>query len=188
MSAVRRALSPDEREALARRVADRLFRLPEVTSATSVLVFYSFGSEVPTAEMAERLLSSGKRLLLPYLDATGMEAAEVRSGDRLVETDYGPKEPGRRVPVQPEDVDAVITPGLAFDRRGHRLGYGGGHYDRYLARLGPGTAAVAIAFDVQVLAEVPADEHDRPVDILVTDAETVDCRRERAGGASSPSL
>jgi 5-formyltetrahydrofolate cyclo-ligase len=73
-------------------------------------------------------------------------------------------------------VDLVVTPGLAFDRRGYRVGYGGGFYDRYLARLRPNAARTAIGFSFQVVEEVPADPGDERVHLVVTEAETIDCR------------
>jgi 5-formyltetrahydrofolate cyclo-ligase len=102
-----------------------------------------------------------------------MEAAEVRRGDPLHPTDYGPREPSRRVPVDPSEVDVVITPGLAFNRRGNRLGYGGGYYDRYLRRLHPTALRVGIGFSGQVLDDVPSGEEDEPVDMIVTDEEVI---------------
>ncbi|HWC32701.1 MAG TPA: 5-formyltetrahydrofolate cyclo-ligase, partial [Actinomycetota bacterium] len=148
-----------------------------------VLLFYSFGSEVDTAEIASRLHDRGVRLLLPYLDETGIEAAEVLPDDDLTPTDYGPKEPTRRTAVDPGEVDVVVAPGLAFDRRGGRLGYGGGHYDRYLARLGARATRIGIAFSMQLLEEIPTDAGDERLDVVVTDEETV-----RAGPGGTPHL
>jgi 5-formyltetrahydrofolate cyclo-ligase len=102
-----------------------------------------------------------------------MEAAEVRPGSRLEATDYGPKEPADRIAVDPDRIDVVITPGLAFDRAGRRLGYGGGHYDRYLTRLGAHAARVGIGFTAQVVDAIPAEATDEPVDVIVTDERVI---------------
>jgi 5-formyltetrahydrofolate cyclo-ligase len=176
MRALRGTIPPLERARLADLVEGNLFALPEVAASRTVLLFYSFGSEVATRGMASRALGGGKRLLLPYLEAGTMEAAEVRSHDELVPTGYGPREPARRVAVEPAEVDLVVTPGLAFDRRGHRLGYGGGHYDRFLGRLGPAAARVGIGFSLQLVERVPDEPGDQRVDLVVTDAEVIDCR------------
>ena len=125
MRAVRGAIPPDERALLADRIEARLRDLPEVSRARTVLLFYSFGSEVPTSAIARRLLDQGQRVLLPFLEASTMEAAELRSDQPPVTTTYGPKEPPERVPVDPSEVDVVLTPGLGFDRDGCRIGYGG---------------------------------------------------------------
>jgi 5-formyltetrahydrofolate cyclo-ligase len=176
MRLARDAIPADDRARMAEIVAERLLALPEATSARRVLLFYSFGSEVATGGMAARIRAVGKRLLLPYVGADGMEAAEVRMGDELIRAPYGAREPARRVPVDPTEVDLVVTPGLAFDPRGHRLGYGGGFYDRYLGRLRPEAVRVGIGFDVQVVDEVPAGPGDQRVDLVVTEAGVLDCR------------
>ena len=173
MRRVRAAIPPPDRAALAARVEARLLALPELRDARTVLLFYSFGTEIPTAVLARRLLERGYRVLLPYLTGDAMEAAEVRPNTRLEATDYGPKEPAERVAVDPERIDVVVTPGLAFDRRGLRLGYGGGYYDRYLRRLGAHALRVGIGFTVQILDAIPAEETDEPVDAVVTDEAVI---------------
>jgi len=177
MRRARAAIPPERRILLAGRIEAHLFALPQIARARTVVLFYSFGTEVPTAEMLERLTVEGHRLLLPYLtDAGGMEAAEVLPGHSLVRSAYGPKEPLHRVAVDPAEVDVVVTPGLAFDRTGHRLGYGGGYYDRYLGRLEPHAVRVGIGFAVQLVPEVPSGPGDQRVDLVVTDEDVVDCR------------
>lgn len=177
MRLAREAIPADDRARIAEIVAERLLALPEATSARTVLLFYSFGSEVATGGMAARIRAEGKRLLLPYVEEDGMEAAEVREDDELIRAPYGAREPARRVPVDPSEVDLVVAPGLAFDRGGHRLGYGGGFYDRYLARLRPETVRVGIGFAVQVVDWVPAGPGDQRVDLVVTEAGVLDCRQ-----------
>jgi 5-formyltetrahydrofolate cyclo-ligase len=83
-------------------------------------------------------------------------------------------EPALRTEVPPEEIDVVVAPGLAFDREGNRLGYGGGHYDRFLDRLGD-AARVVIGFHAQLVGSVPSGPNDRRVDLIVTDHETVIC-------------
>lgn len=170
MRRLRAAIPPSERARLTDMVEESLFALPQMTAARSVLLFYSVGSEVPTEGMSARVGSRGKRLLLPYLDADGaMEAAEVRPGDDLAPTGYGPKEPASRVAVDPSEVDLIVTPGLAFDRAGNRLGYGGGHYDRYLQRMGSAAPRLGVAFSIQIVDRLPVGEGDQRVDVVVTD-------------------
>jgi 5-formyltetrahydrofolate cyclo-ligase len=175
MRRARQGIPADQRARMAEIVADRLFALPEAASARTLLLFYSFGSEVATAGMAARVRAEGKRLLLPYVE-DAMEAAEVREGDELVRAPYGAREPARRVPVDPAAVEVVVTPGLAFDLRGNRLGYGGGYYDRYLARLRSDTVRIGIGYAVQIVDRVPAGPADQPVDLVVTEADVIDCR------------
>ena len=179
MRALRSAVPPEERLRLARAVEERLFALPDVRAAHTVLLFYSFGSEVETSAMADRVHAEGKRLLLPYLEEERMEAGEVLPEDELIPSTYGPREPARRVAVDPAEVDVVIAPGLAFDREGYRLGYGGGHYDRYLHRMGSGAVRIGIGFAGQVVERVPREAGDERLDLIVTDAGVVDPRAPR---------
>jgi 5-formyltetrahydrofolate cyclo-ligase len=170
MREVRAAIGPEQRAELSRRIEDALFALPEVRAARTVLLFSSFGTEVPTAAMVDRLLDEGRRVLLPFLDEQGdMEAAELRPGESPVPSGYGPNEPPRRAAVDPREIDVVVTPGLAFDRRGARLGLGGGHYDRFLPRLRQEAKRIGLAFAVQVLDELPVEPADQRVEVVVTE-------------------
>ena len=158
------------------RVEEGLFGLPELRAAGSIALFSSFGSEMPTDGMASRILSEGKTLLLPFLTADGMEMARVADPEELVPTRYGPREPRGPQAVDPATIDVIVVPGLAFDRRGHRLGYGGGSYDGYLARLPPDATRIGIGFDLQVVDRVPADETDERLHLIVTERGSLDCR------------
>jgi 5-formyltetrahydrofolate cyclo-ligase len=177
MRRVREAIPAAERARLADLIEETLFGLPEVHGARCVMLFYSFGTEVATGGMSERVLRAGMRLLLPYLSADGsMEAAEVRPGEEPEPTEYGPREPARRIAVDPADVDLIVAPGLAFDRTGNRLGYGGGYYDRYLGRMGAVATRVGVAFSLQLVDLIPTEPGDERVDIVVTDQGALDVR------------
>jgi 5-formyltetrahydrofolate cyclo-ligase len=176
MRGARAALPEDERSRRSSLIEDRLFALPEMTPARTVLIFYSFGTEVGTRSITERARAEGKRVLLPYLDDSVMEAAQVERDDELVQAWYGAREPARRTPVDPAEIDLVVAPGLAFDRTGGRLGYGGGHYDRYLGRLGQDAIRVGIGFAVQVVDAVPRTIDDERVHLVITEDEVIDCR------------
>ncbi|HEX8100240.1 MAG TPA: 5-formyltetrahydrofolate cyclo-ligase [Actinomycetota bacterium] len=173
MRAVRDAIPLGERTRMARRIEENLFSLPEVEAARTVLLFSSFGSEVPTDDMIERLLREGRSVVLPYLVERRMEAAGITASDPLVATSYGPKEPPHRVSVDPIGIDVAIAPGLAFDRQGYRLGYGGGHFDRYLGRLRSDASRVGIAFAVQLIPNVPRGPGDTSMHIVVTEQEVI---------------
>lgn len=177
MRRLRAAIPPSERARLVDLVEETLFGLQEMRAANVVLLFYSFGTEVATGGMAARVLAAGKRLLLPFLEEEGdMEAAEVLPGELLEPSDYGPREPGRRIAVDPEEVDVVVAPGLAFDREGNRLGYGGGYYDRYLARMGHRALRVGVGFSLQLVDRIPVEPGDERVDIVVTNEGALDVR------------
>jgi 5-formyltetrahydrofolate cyclo-ligase len=177
MREVRAGLSMEERSRRAERIVERLFRVGAFAQARTVFLFSSFGAEVSTRAIAERLIEEGRRVLLPVLDKTVMHAAEYRPDEGLLGSWYGPDEPADRTPVDPAEIDAIVVPGLAFDRRGFRVGYGGGHYDRYLRSLGDRATRVGVAFEVQLVEHVPRGRFDQPVDVVVTEEETIFCHR-----------
>ncbi len=179
MRALRDSIPPDVAARWAREAEARLFSRAELATAASVLVFYSFGSEISTTGIIDRLLREGRMVALPYLEDGTMKGAAHRPGDTLRPSPYGPKEPALLEEVDPAGIDVAVSPGLAFDRRGHRLGYGGGHFDRYLARLRPNASRIGIGFHLQLVEEVPHDDLDATLDMVVTEEEVVVCRPRR---------
>lgn len=177
----RAALSPKERASKSARILERATSLPEVRNASTPMAFWSFGSEVETAHLIERLHAARKRVVLPRIETGEIVAVVHAPGDPVAATSFGAMEPQGVELVSPDDVDVVIAPGVAFDRRGARVGYGGGFYDRFLRRVRPGVPVVAIAFALQVVDEVPQGPGDRRVDAIVTEDEVIVCR-----GAEDP--
>ncbi len=174
--AARDALAPEERVHLSSAVEDRLFEIPTVGRAGTVMVFSSFGSEVSTGGIIERLAEDGRRVVLPRVTGIEMEAVAYRPGDPVRTASFGAMEPAAGSAVPPEEIDLVITPGLVFDRAGYRLGYGGGHFDRFLVRVRRDAVRVGVCFDLQVVHEIPRDPWDQPVDVIVTERELIRCR------------
>ena len=176
VKARREALTPPERTEKSAAITERLLALPEVEAARTVMLFWSFGSEVATAAMVERLSAAGKKLALPRIEGSDIVAAAYRPGDPVDEAWFGAKEPLGTEVVTPSEIDVVVAPGLVFDRSGHRVGYGGGFYDRFLGRVRPDAFKVAVGFGLQVVDEVPRRGGDVPVDAIVTEEETIRCR------------
>jgi 5-formyltetrahydrofolate cyclo-ligase len=172
----RDALGEAERAERSRMIAERVLGLPEIRRARTVMAFWSFGSEVETAWLVARLHAAGVRVVLPRIEGADVVAVAYEPGDAVEGTGFGAMEPSEGAAVEPEDVDAVIAPGVAFDRMGGRVGYGGGFYDRFLPRMRPGVPAIAIAFELQLVDEVPGGGFDRRVDVLVTEDEVIRCR------------
>ena len=102
-----------------------------------------------------------------------MEAVEFHDYRDLVPARFGLMELPNAPVVDPSEIDFVVSPGLAFDRAGRRLGQGAGYYDRYLPRLRSEVPVVAICFSEQLVEEVPTDAHDLPVDAIVTPDEVL---------------
>lgn len=173
----RDALTPDERRAKSRAVAERLLALPELGGRRMVLAFWSFGSEVDTAPILAALAARGHRLALPRIEGKEVLAVAYRPGDRVTETSFGACEPVAGVVVADTEIDVVATPGVAFDRRGGRVGYGGGYYDRLLGRTRADAFRVGLAFALQVVDVVPRGGADLSVDAIVTEDRVLRCPR-----------
>jgi len=172
----RDGLSSTEREAMSDQVAGRVFGLDAYRGAACVLAYAAFGSEVATEAITARLLSEGKCLALPRVSDEGLTLHRIDDLKAdLVEGVWGIPEPDPACPVvAPEEVDLFLLPGLAFDVGGNRLGYGRGYFDRVLARA-PGEK-VALAFDGQVVDQVPVGPGDTPVNAVVTPTRVIRCR------------
>lgn len=171
---VRAALRPDVVTASGAELARRALELPEVAAAGTVAAYVSVGREPSTRALLDTLRGAGTRVLLPVLlPDNDLDWAVYEGTERLAGAGRGLLEPvGARLGrAAVTGADVVLLPGLAVDRRGLRLGRGGGSYDRVLERLeraGARPARVVLLYDGEVLAEVPAEAHDRPVDAAVT--------------------
>lgn len=131
-------------------------------------VYLSFSSEARTDDLIERLLQAGQEVFCPCIDGKQMYA--VRYGEDFSLSKYGVREPvGERYDGE---MDIAIVPMLAVDRHGNRLGYGGGYYDRWLATQ-PNCKRVAFVFDMQIVREVPSEETDIKMDMIITDKQVL---------------
>jgi 5-formyltetrahydrofolate cyclo-ligase len=172
--ALRDALTDPERAERGREITERVLSLPEIARAGTVMTFWSFGSEVDTAPLRRRLHERGLRVALPRIAEGQLEARTYAPGDPVTATSFGAAEPADGVLVRPEGLDVVVTPGVAFDRRGMRVGYGGGYYDRFFRRTREDALRAGIGFAMQVVEEpLPAGAFDVPLDVLVTDVEVL---------------
>ena len=176
IAAARDAIPPSERQTKGLVIADTLVDL--LAGRGRVMVFRSFRSEVPTGPIAERLAAEGHPLALPHLERPDGGGADVvpvewEPGESLVVGTFDIEEPADLRRLDPIVIDAVLVPGLAFDRAGYRVGYGGGFYDRFLPKLRSDADRVAIGFHEQLVDAVPHGTIDEPVDLLVTDREVL---------------
>ena len=171
----RDAMDAGIRTALSRAIVQDLFDLAAYRRSGTVMAYVGFGSELQTDEFVFHTLEQGKTLLLPRVNRRkrGLDIYEVRDPVRdLEEGTWGIREPrpDRCARVDPDIIDFVLVPGLAFDAWGGRLGYGGGFYDKLLAHgLSPCAWLVAGAFKSQMVEKVPVDGHDVPMDVVVTE-------------------
>ncbi len=164
--AARKRLPESERATAARQLRDVVLGLPEAQMAGAVAAYISVRTEPGTRGLVYALWKRGAYVLLPLLRQDGdLDWASYEGPESLAPGPRGllePAEPPRGVTAI-TSADLVIVPALAADRRGHRLGRGGGSYDRALARVGPAVPTVALLYDGELLDEVPAGRLDQPV-------------------------
>jgi 5-formyltetrahydrofolate cyclo-ligase len=166
-------LDKDTRQSASATACARMMQLELFDQASVVMLYMPLSDEVDLLPLALRCFQMGKTVCVPKVDwqRKDMTPAEVMSfDDHCMEVDeHGVRSPRDGRPIVISSIDLVVVPGLAFDARGNRLGRGGGYYDRFLKRLPPMTATVGLAFDVQIIDDVPVDERDIRVDMVVTD-------------------
>ncbi|MEV6552719.1 5-formyltetrahydrofolate cyclo-ligase [Streptomyces sp. NPDC051597] len=172
----RRLLTPQDVERAGEELARRALGLPELAAGGTVAAYVSVGREPGTRALLDALRTRGVRVLLPVLQSDNdLDWAEYEGADRLEPAGRGLLEPsGARLgPAAVLEAGAVLLPGLAVDARGMRLGRGGGSYDRVLARIaaaGHDPARVVLLYANEVVARVPEEPHDHPVQLVVTPA------------------
>ncbi|MFB6892605.1 5-formyltetrahydrofolate cyclo-ligase [Kitasatospora sp. NPDC056327] len=180
----RRSLAPADRERAAAALAGHAGELAAAVpagpgdGAATVAAYVSVGSEPGTRPLLDALRARGVRVLLPVLLADNdLDWAVYEGPEALVPAGRGLLEPagGRLGPGAVTGAGLVLLPGLAVDRRGLRLGRGGGSYDRVLARLeraGARPVLAVLLYEEELLERVPAEPHDRPVDLALTPSGT----------------
>jgi 5-formyltetrahydrofolate cyclo-ligase len=173
--AVRRGLSEAERLARSRRVWERVAALSCYQQARVVLGYMAFDHEVLTDGLIRQAMASGKQMVLPMVqtDRQGLALYVIVDLERDVAPGYhGILEPlpQRTRAVAPETLELVLVPGVAFDVRGGRLGFGAGFYDRLLCQLPRDIPTVGLAFDFQVIPRLPSQPHDTVLDAIVTES------------------
>jgi 5-formyltetrahydrofolate cyclo-ligase len=178
---IRDRLSTDQISRMSSRVKDLLLKLPEFKSASLIMFYVSFRSEVETLKMIEEALSLGKRIVVPATNLVQkeLEAFPIKDLKDLEPGAYGILEPKKQLkPALLEKLELAIVPGCVFDLKGFRLGYGKGYYDKFLQKVRPGVPSVGLAFELQIVSEIPNIEaYDIPVDKIVTEKRVIFCRQ-----------
>jgi len=183
--AARRQLTPEARTLRSEQIAARVLSLDAFERSRTLAVYAPIGAEVDPSVIAAAALARGKRLAYPVLDgdaralrfAACTPAALVAGALRCLAP------PPEADPVAPGEIDLVLVPGIAFDRAGRRLGRGRGHYDATLAALRSDALRLGLAFELQLVPEVPQEPHDAPLDGVVTEARVL--WRSRATASAS---
>ena len=171
----RNSLSKEEILEKSGKIKDNLFVLEQYKKSKTVMFFVSFNSEVNTHEMIKEALKA-KTVIVPKVLEHEIEPSMIADFDSLVSTGkFGILEPIETMKIAYKNIGLVLVPGIAFDILGHRIGYGFGFYDRFLAKV-PKAVKIGLTFDFQVVEKVPHEEHDVAVDLIVTEERVVECK------------
>jgi len=160
------------------RIIQRLLKLDEYRYASTIMTYLDFRNEVRTGELVKRAMADGKRVAVPLTDqSSGMLTPSSLNfyPDELEPGAWGILEPKLKCvrPLDPRELDLIVVPGVAFDRRGNRLGYGGGFYDRFLQRTSPEALYIAPAYEMQLCDRVPQSSEDVRMHCLITEERVI---------------
>ena len=164
------ALPEKDRKVQDESIMEKLGKIAELNDAKCVFAYIGTDHEIRTEKIIEAMLSEGKTVCVPLCYGKGqMDAIRIESVSDLSPGRYGIPEPSENgEKVNPSDIDAIIVPGVAFDEKGKRLGRGGGYYDRFMEKTG-NAVKIALCREINLLEAVPCEEHDRSVDIVLTE-------------------
>ena len=177
--AARNKLTQLEIDTKSLAIQHRLLELEQLQKRQSIFVYVSFRSEVATLLLIDTLIEMGKTVIVPITRITEKRLDAIRITNRL--TDLVPgycniPEPNDALcataAVAPEEIETILLPGSVFDERGGRFGYGGGYYDRFLAKV-PTAARIGLAFELQIIDKAPLQEHDELLDLVVTESRVI---------------
>ena len=161
-------------------IMDRFIRLPEFDSASCILLYASKKGEVHTDGIIQSALSLGKCVALPVTnkETKTLELFRINSIDELSPGAFGILEPPKRQDrkVAPESIGLAVVPGVSFDRRGHRIGFGMGYYDSLLRKFS--CKKIGLAYDMQLVERIPEEPHDIAVDMIVTEKGAITCEMD----------
>ncbi|MCP3682695.1 MAG: 5-formyltetrahydrofolate cyclo-ligase [bacterium] len=168
----RKSLSKEAVDEKSRAIKDQLINTVDYIRAKKVLIYYSIYNEVSTEELLKEVLNE-KTVLLPFtdLEKNEMGAAKLEFYNELEKGAFGVLEPKNKTPVKLDEIDLVIVPGVAFDERCNRIGYGKNFYDRFLKKIN--AKRIAFAFEEQIAVIIPTLNHDAHMDSIITEKRII---------------
>lgn len=157
-------------------IKDKFLNSDYYKKSKNIFIYISYGSEIDTKEIIYKALDDGKSVFVPRteFETKLMDAVKITSLDNMKEDRYGILEPSKEEPcISPDEIDLIVVPGVAFDRTGGRTGYGAGYYDRYFKKISlektEKIKKVALAYDFQVIDNVPMNKQDVKIDCIITE-------------------
>jgi 5-formyltetrahydrofolate cyclo-ligase len=174
----RNSLAPANCHLWSRSIQTKALKLPQYVTARSVVLYSSAQNEVETEAILEDALAAGRQVYFPRLNQRNRpEFVQIFSKADFTAGWFGIAEPvGTNVLVlEGNDALAVFIPGVLFDQRGHRLGRGGGWYDRALAQFGNRGVFIGLAYEIQIVETLPVESWDQKVHYIITENKIIDC-------------
>lgn len=175
----RDSIKPEDREAKEANIKRRLFALSAFRTAKCILFYASFRSEVGTIPSIQHALKLKRMVALPLVDPKkrGLRLYKINDISELKPGYMGISEPTvkKKRAIDLKDIDVAIIPGAGFDAMGNRLGYGYGYYDKLLSTVQGHFTKIALAFEEQIIPQIPNEIHDVRVDKIVTDKRVINC-------------
>ena len=162
----KRAMSEEEIISRSEKLGELFVQSEAYRTAKTVYAYLPYNQEVRTVSMLEQALRDGKRVAVPKVYGNTMKFIYLEDLSKVAKSDMGIPEPVADAPVAEDQTALVLMPGLAFTKRGDRMGYGGGFYDRFLAEE-PGHPTLALCYDFQIVDSLPTESFDIPVDTVL---------------------
>ncbi|RQD67391.1 MAG: 5-formyltetrahydrofolate cyclo-ligase [Tindallia sp. MSAO_Bac2] len=180
MTKRREALNPKEVHEKSSLIHQQLFGMDAWKKAKHMMVYLDFRNEVKTGSLIQSFLQNGKKVSIPVTNPSdySLTVSELKDPEKdLQVAQFGLLEPNPDAlrPMDPQELDLVVVPGVAFDREGYRVGFGAGYYDRFLPQLNENTALVSLVYDFQLIPRVPREPHDIAVHWIITESELIKC-------------
>lgn len=167
----------ENKEKIDKDLLEKLKNLDEFKSSDNFFIFVSYKSEFQTHDLIKDLIADGKNVYVPYVLEKGkMIYTKINSFDDLEKGSYSILEPKNPIPST-DRLDFILVPGLAFDKNGYRIGYGGGFYDRFLDSLDENAHRISVAYDFQIFDDLEPDTYDQPVEKIISPSKIIDIKK-----------
>lgn len=175
---IRESMEQSDVDRLSEKIISTVVKLPVYQKAETVMLYLNFKNEVDSIKMIEECFKQGKKVALPYCikEGTRIVPTELRDIENdIEELNMGYLQPKKECirPISIDEIDLIIVPGIAFDKRCYRLGFGAGYYDRFLNNLHLSIPTIGVCYDYQIIHSIPNEPHDVPLDFIITEKRII---------------
>lgn len=178
MLLMRNSMKNEEVTLKSEKIIETLLKLPIIKTSNNIMIYMSFNNEVDTFRLLKELKKQKKKVIAPLCNMNNKTITpyEVNDLDKdFVKSKYGFLEPNKEKlnKVNISDIEVIIVPGVAFDVKGNRIGFGAGFYDRFLNNKKNDTVTISLAYDYQIVDLIPNDKFDIPIDFIITEKRII---------------